>query len=73
MDKLTSRGRELMKWLRHWAIASKVADGSAKAAPGGLTDEAKAEEKDARRIIRNMIEAKYKKREARRIAARRRA
>jgi hypothetical protein len=73
MDNLTPRGRKLMKWLKHWAVASKVADGSAEAAPGGLTDEAKAAEKDALRIIRNMVKAKYRTREARRIAARWRA
>ena len=62
MANLTPKGKALMKWLKHWQIASSVADGRAEAAPGALSDEALRAEADALKTIRNMVKAKYVRR-----------
>lgn len=70
MNRITPQGKKLLKWLRHWKIASAVADGRAEAAPGQLSDEALAFEAHALKIMANMIRGKYLTADARRVRAR---
>lgn len=53
--KLTKHGRNLLAWLRHWEISSKLQDSMTPA----LTEEARAGEKKALALFRRMVQAKY--------------
>ena len=56
---LTKQGRNLMSWLRHWEISSRIADDGDE---GALTDKAKKDEKRALALFRRQVKLRYTKR-----------